>query len=105
MSSSPISSSSTERVLQALDTADPLAAMFDVRCNVDVVIGTGVLTLRECLTLQRNHVVKLLEPAGSDLSVRVHGVTLATGEVVIIDDSVSLRLTEFRQKTATEALA
>jgi flagellar motor switch/type III secretory pathway protein FliN len=94
MSSSPISSSSTERALaQTLDDGDPLAAMFDVRCNVDVIIGTAVLTLRECLTLRRDHVVKLNEPAGSDLSVRVHGVTLASGEVVVIEDAAALRVT------------
>jgi flagellar motor switch/type III secretory pathway protein FliN len=90
-------------VLQAMDPADPLAAMFDVRCNVDIVIGTGVLTLRECLTLQRNHVVKLLEPAGSDLSVRVHGVTLATGEVVVIEDAAALRVTRVLPPAGVEA--
>lgn len=103
MSSSPISSSSTERVLPALDPGDPLAAMFDVRCNVDVVIGTGALTLRECLTLKRDHVVKLLEPAGSDLSIRVHGVTLAAGEIVVIEDAAALRVTRVLPPAGVEA--
>ena len=93
MSSSPTSSSSTDRVLHALDGGDPLAPLFDVRCTVDVVIGTGMLTLRECLTLQRNHVVRLVEAAGSDLMIRVHGVTLASGEVVVVDDAAALRVT------------
>src|SRR5690349_20920668 len=94
MSSSPTSSSSTERALPAaIEDNDPLASMFDVRCNVDVIIGTGVLTLRECLTLRRDHVVRLNEPAGSDLSVRVHGVTLASGEIVVIEDAAALRVT------------
>ena len=93
MSSSPTLSSSTERVLQALDPSDPLASMFDVRCNVDVVIGTGMLTLRECLTLKRGHVVRLTEVAGSDLSIRVNGVVLASGEVVVLEDAAALRVT------------
>lgn len=92
MSSSPTLSSSTEapRALEAPDTVAPLQ---DIRCQVDVIIGTGVLTLRECLTLQRQHVVKLAEPAGGDLSIRVHGVTLATGEVVVVDNAAALRVT------------
>lgn len=92
MSSSPTSSSSTEpaRALGAPDLTVPLQ---DIRCNVDVILGTGVLTLRECLTLQRQAVVKLAEPAGGDLSIRVHGVTLATGEVVVVDNAAALRVT------------
>jgi flagellar motor switch/type III secretory pathway protein FliN len=90
-------------VLQALDAPDPLASMFDVRCSVDVIIGTGVLTLRECLTLKRNHVVKLAEPAGSDLSVRVHGVTLAAGEVVMLDEAAALRVTRVLPPAGVEA--
>lgn len=93
MSSSPTLSSSTDRVLPALDGPEPLAPMFDVRCRVDVVIGTGVLTLRECLTLKCGHVVRLTETAGSDLSVRVHGVALAAGEVVMLEDAAALRVT------------
>ncbi len=102
MSSSPTSSSSTERVLQALEPAEPLASMFDVRCNVDVVIGTGVLTLRDCLTLKRGHVVKLNETAGSDLSIRVHGVALAAGEVLVLEDAAALRITRVLPPSGVE---
>jgi flagellar motor switch/type III secretory pathway protein FliN len=80
-------------VPQAIEGGDPLASMFDVRCNVDVVVGTGALTLRECLTLRRDQIVRLVEAAGSDLSIRVHGVTLAAGEVVILEDMAALRIT------------
>lgn len=92
MSSSQISSSSTE-LAKADDTVDPFAALSDIRCNVDVLIGTGVLTLRECLSLQPKHVVRLAEPAGGDLSIRVHGVTIASGEVMVMDNVAALRVT------------
>lgn len=105
MSSSPTSSSSTERpgpvpvpppaqaAAKVLESADPLQPLFDIRCPVDVVIGTGVLTLRDCLTLDRQHVVKLIEPAGGDLLIRVHGITVGTGEVVVVDNAAALRVT------------
>lgn len=94
MSSSPTLSSSTEAApVRALEAPDATTPLQDIRCLVDVIIGTGVLTLRDCLTLQRQHVVKLVEPAGGDLSIRVHGVTLATGEVVVVDNAAALRVT------------
>ena len=99
MSSSQTSSSSSD-----LHLPPALASFGDVRMKVEVVLGKGAMTLRTCLALQRGSVVRLSQSAGQDLFVLVNDVPVARGEVVIIDDSVSLRLTEFRQKTATEAL-
>ncbi len=100
MSSSPTSSSSSD---VSFPTA--LASFGDVKMRVDVVLGRGSMTLRTCLALHRGSVVRLAQSAGQDLFMLVNDVPVARGEVVIIDDTVSLRLTEFRQKTATEALA
>ena len=92
MSSSPTLLSSTERPKLG-DGGDPFAPLSDIRCHVDVLIGTGVLTLRECLSLQPKHIVKLSEPAGGDLSIRVHGVTIGCGEVMVLDNVSALRVT------------
>ena len=92
MSSSPNSSSSSS---PAVDTGgpSPFAGMLDVSCGVAVVLGTGTISVRDCLKLQRLSVIRLNQSAGSDLDVRVHGVGVASGEVVIIDDSTAVRLT------------
>ena len=107
MSSSQTSSSSTDRAVVATSAAaaaaDPLAPLFDVKCHVDVVIGTGVLTLRECMALQPQHVVRLNEPAGGDLTIRVHGVTIACGEVVVTDNAAGLRVTRVVPPSGAEA--
>jgi flagellar motor switch protein FliN/FliY len=96
MSSSPTSSSSS----------DPLAAEFarftEVLCGVDIVLGTGTMSVRECLQLRRQAVVKLTQAAGADLHVHVNGVPVALGEVVIVDDSTAIRITEIVQPANTE---
>ena len=51
MSSSPTLSSSTETP-RAIETHDATTPLQDIRCNVDVIIGTGVLTLREFMLKQ-----------------------------------------------------
>ena|SRR6478735_8521808 len=88
MSSSPSSSSSSDLAAPAIR---PLR---EVRCDVEIVLGTGSMTVRECLALQRHSVVRLRQSAGSDLQVVVNGVPIALGEVVIVDDSTAIRLTE-----------
>ncbi len=71
----------------------PLAPMHDIECSVDFIIGTGRLKVRDCLRLERQSIVALDQSGGADLELRVHGVPLAMGEVVIMDDVTALRLT------------
>ena len=103
MSSSPTSSSSTDVTATALEAHDPFAPLSDIRCSVEVIIGTGMLTLRECLALQRQQVLKLAEPAGGDLQVRVQGVAMASGEVVVVDNAAALRITHIMPPAGVEA--
>jgi flagellar motor switch protein FliN len=74
---------------------DALALFRDVSCPVDVVLGVGQISLRRCLALERGSVVRLHQSAGEDLQVTVNGVRIAHAEVVIIDETVAVRLTHF----------
>ncbi len=64
----------------------------DVPCPLDVVLGTATLKVADCSRLRIGSVVRLKQSAGSDLEVRVGGVPFGAGEVVIVDDTLSLRL-------------
>ena len=97
MSSSPISSSSSER-------EHPLSGLLDIVCGVDVVLGTGTISVRDCLKMQPQTVLRLQQPSGCDLAVSVHDVVLVKGEVVIVDDSTALRVTEVVPPPSAEAL-
>jgi flagellar motor switch protein FliN/FliY len=100
MSSSPSSSSSSSLVAIQGDGPPPLQldSLRDVRCPVSVVLGTGAITVREVLQMGRQTVVKLHQPAGEDLQVLVNGVLVARGEVVVVEDSTAIRLTEIAQR-------
>jgi flagellar motor switch protein FliN/FliY len=89
MFSSPSSSSSSET-----NVAVDLGRLRDVVCNVDVVLGTGSITVRQCLSLKDGSIIRLEQAAGSDLQVVVNGVPVALGEVVIVEDSTAVRLTD-----------
>ena len=92
MSSSPTSSSSTDG--QAPTDAHPYAGLLDVTCRVDVLLGTGTITVRRCLNLGRNSVIRLAQSAAEDLRVMARGVTVARGEVLIVEDSTAVRITD-----------
>jgi flagellar motor switch protein FliN/FliY len=100
MSSSLISSSNSNPATE--HARHPFSELIDVLCGVAVVLGTGTVTVRRCLGLQRHSVLRLEQSAGEDLQVRVNGVTIAKGEVVIVEDSTAIRVTEIPQPAGTE---
>src|SRR5689334_18200931 len=100
MSSSQTSSSSSDSGI-----AREFAGMLDVVCSVDVVVGWGSITVRECLRLRAQSVIPLKQAAGADLELRVQGVTLATGEIVIVDDGTAVRVAQVSAPQGAEAAA
>jgi flagellar motor switch protein FliN/FliY len=64
----------------------------DVPCPVDFVLGTATVKVRDCMQFAAGTTLRLRQQAGADLEIRVGGVAVATGEVVIVDENVGLRL-------------
>ena len=94
--------STTIEKTKPADPAAPLASMLDIECAVDFIIGTGRLKVRDCLRLERQSIVALDQSGGADLELRVHGVPIAMGEVVIMDDLTALRLTRITPPAGLE---
>lgn len=78
------------------------APLLDVRLPVEVILGTTTLTVRACLSLERNGIVRLGQSAGADLQIAANGIVLARGEVVIVEDSTAIRVTEIEGQTGPE---
>jgi flagellar motor switch protein FliN/FliY len=99
MSSLPSSSSSTS--LPPADLAPAFAGLLDVRCPVSIVLGSGTISVRECLALGPRSLVRLKQTAGEDLQVLVGQVPVARAEVVIVDEGTAVRLTEILRPAET----
>lgn len=95
MSSSQSSSSSSSAAGTAPPPAPaPFAALGDVPCHVEVVLGTRTLRVRDCLGIQPGEILKIDQAAGADMTLLINGVPVATGEVLVVDDHTSVRVTE-----------
>ena len=69
------------------------------------VLGTATISVRDCLHLKRNSVVRLGSRPAVDMQVIVNGVLVAHGEVVIVDDSTAVRVTEIAAPPSAETRA
>ena len=99
MSSSQNSSSSNARL-----TAEDFAPLHDVVCQVDVMLGSAAMSVRDCISLRRDAIIRLTKSAGSDMHVVVNGVVVAYGEVVIMDESTAIRVTELVAPPSSEGV-
>ena len=83
-------------------TPASLAPLHDVVCKVEVMLGTASMSVRECVRLRRDSIIRLNQPAGGDLRVVVNGIALAHGEIVIVEDSTAIRITEVLSPPSSE---
>lgn len=68
--------------------------LLDLVCPVQIQIGTGLITVRQCLGLRRHSILRLDPSVGDDLRLVARGVTIARGEVLIVEDSTVVRITD-----------
>jgi flagellar motor switch protein FliN/FliY len=73
----------------------------DVEMEVTCELGRTKMTVRQLLALAPGDVVELDRLAGSPADLLVNGTLLARGEVVVVDESFGLRITEIVTRDAT----
>jgi flagellar motor switch protein FliN len=72
--------------------------MRDVPLGVDVQLDRRVMTLREILALNTGSVIKMTRSAGENLDILIGGTRVGSGEVVVVDDRVGVRITDFKEE-------
>jgi len=78
---------------------EEIAGFGDVLIPVEVEIGRPLLKLGEILALHPGKVVGLARSAGENVDVRVAGALIGFGEVIVSENGVGVRITDFRTET------
>jgi flagellar motor switch protein FliN/FliY len=71
-----------------------LDLLLDVEIPVSVEVGRAQMSLEEVLRLVPGSVVALDKKSEEPVDLRVNGKLVARGEVVLVDDSYGLRITQ-----------
>lgn len=77
---------------------------FTMLSNVEIAIMAELdhrkITFRELLMLDLGTVLVLTRPVGENIDVYVDRVLLGTGEILVVDDNLAVRLADLRDKPA-----
>ena len=71
-----------------------LQMLYDLTVNVNVRLGSTVMSIKDLLNLFPGSVVELDRLAGENCDLFVNDVMIGKGEVVVINDNFGLRITE-----------
>lgn len=74
---------------------EQIAHVTDVPVTVEVELDRRVLTMRELLELEAGSVIRMSRSAGENIDIIIGGALVGFGEIVIIEDTVRVRITDF----------
>jgi len=74
---------------------EEIAHVADVPIDVEVELDRKVMTIAQILDLDQDSVVRMTRSAGENIDILVGGTLIGYGEIVIIEDTVGVRITDF----------
>ena len=77
---------------------EEIALFADVPVDVEVELDRTVMTLSQILELDVESVIRMTRSAGENIDILIGGRVIGSGEIVIIEDAVGLRITDFNQE-------
>ena len=77
---------------------EELGCLGDVAIDVDVELDRKTMTVREILDLNIGSVIRMMRSAGENIDILAGGTLMGTGEIVIIEEAVGVRITDFSEE-------
>jgi flagellar motor switch protein FliN len=78
-----------------LTTIEQVGHLADVSMEVEMELDRRVLSLRDVLELDVGSVIRMSRSAGENIDILIGGTLVGFGEIVIIEDSMGVRITDF----------
>ena len=80
-----------------MNASEVLQRFGDLPFVLELELGTLAMSIGEIFDLREGKVLRTDHPAGEPFALLAGGVTLAEAEVVIVEDSVSVRIKKLSQ--------
>ena len=77
---------------------DEIAFVADVPVKVEVELDRKIVTIAEVLDIDIDSVVRMTRSAGENIDILIGGTLIGFGEIVIIEDAVGVRITDFNRE-------
>jgi len=77
---------------------EEIAHIQDTRISLEVELDRRIMTLRELMQIEKGGVLRMTRSAGENVDIRVDGAVIGFGEIVIIEEVMGVRVTDFHRE-------
>jgi flagellar motor switch protein FliN/FliY len=75
---------------------EEISPLGDIPIEIEVELDRRVMTTREVLQLEEGSVLSTMRSAGENIDIYIGGVLCGSGEIVVIESTLGVRITDFR---------
>jgi flagellar motor switch protein FliN/FliY len=75
---------------------EEIAPLGDIPIEIEVELDRRVMSTREVLQLEEGSLISTTRSAGENIDIYIGGVLCGSGEIVVIESTLGVRITDFR---------
>ncbi|HLK68720.1 MAG TPA: FliM/FliN family flagellar motor switch protein [Bryobacteraceae bacterium] len=75
---------------------EEIAPLGDIPVEIEVELDRREMTTREVLQLEEGSIISTMRSAGENIDIYIGGVLCGSGEIVVVESTLGVRITDFR---------
>jgi flagellar motor switch protein FliN/FliY len=75
---------------------EEVAPLAEVPVEIEVELVRKVMRARDVVCLDEGSLIRTSRPAGENIDIYIGGVLCGSGEIVVIENALGVRITDFR---------
>jgi len=79
-----------------MNPQEEIAPLGEIPVDIEIELDRRIMTTREVLQLETGSIIGTSRSAGENIDIYIGGVLSASGEIVLIENSLGVRITDFR---------
>ena len=79
-----------------MNPQEEVAPLGEIPVEIEIELDRRIMTAREVLQLEEGSVIDTSRSAGENIDIYIGGVLCASGEIVVIENTLGVRITDFR---------
>jgi flagellar motor switch protein FliN/FliY len=79
-----------------MNPQEEIAPLAEVPIEIEVELDRRVMSTRDVLDWEEGSVIGTSRSAGENIDIYIGGVLCASGEIVVIENALGVRITDFR---------
>ena len=89
----------TSRSGRNMTPMEEIAGFADVPVDIEAELDRRILTVRQILQLEPGSLIGMKRSAGENIDLYVGGTLIGCGEIVVVENTLGVRITDFKAET------